>query len=93
MIESNKNSRGGKSIVPSITTLQKVSRAVNIPLNDLIRMLDGEQVISLKPDALNEEQVALLTGYNELNKDGKNLIMNMINQLNFNRATEMSVVL
>ena len=42
MLEANKNSRDGKSIAPSITTLQKVSRAVNISFNDLLRMLDGD---------------------------------------------------
>ncbi len=87
MLEADKNSRDGKSIVPSITTLQKVSRAVNVPFNDLLRMLDGDQNINLKPDNLNDEQIALLEGYNLLNDGGKKIIMDMIGQLNVARAS------
>ena len=85
MLEANKNSRDGKSIVPSITTLQKVSRAVNVSLNDLLRMIDGDQNINLAPDNLNDEQIALLTGYSLLNDGGKKIIMDMIGQLNVAR--------
>ena len=90
MLESNKNSRDGKSIVPSITTLQKVSRAVNVSLNDLLRMLDEDQSINLKPDILDSDQIALLTGYNLLNDSGKKVILDMISQLNFGRNSETS---
>ena len=90
MLESNKNSRDGKSIVPSITTLQKVSRAVNVSLNDLLRMLDGDQNINLKPDILDNEQVALLSGYNLLNDSEKKIIKDMINQLNFAHNSDTS---
>lgn len=83
MLEANKNSRDGKSIVPSITTLQKVSRAVNVSLNDLLHMLDEDQTINLSADNLNEEQIALLDGYNRLNDGGKKVIMDMIGQLSF----------
>lgn len=94
MLEANKNSRDGKSIVPSITTLQKVSRAVNISLNDLLRMLDEDQNINLKSDALDEEQIALLSGYNRLSEGGKKVIMDMIGQLNFNRnSTEIKTAI
>ncbi len=88
MLESNKNSRDGKSIVPSITTLQKVSHAVNVSLNDLLRMLDGNQNIDLKPSALDDEQIALLTGYDLLNDSGKKIIKEMMEQLNFGRNSE-----
>lgn len=87
MLESNKNSRDGKSIVPSITTLQKISRAINISLNDLLHMLDGNQSIDLKPDTLNDEQIELIKGYDSLDAGGRKVIMDMIGQLNFgNRA-------
>lgn len=92
MLEADKNSRDGKSIVPSITTLQKVSRAVNVPFNDLLRMLDGDQNINLKPDNLNDEQIALLEGYNLLNDGGKKIIMDMIGQLNFARPQQKMTV-
>ena len=87
MLESNKNSRDGKSIVPSITTLQKISRAINVSLNDLLHMLDSNQSIDLKPDTLNDEQIELIKGYDSLNDGGKKVIMDMIGQLNFGRSS------
>ena len=47
MLEKNKNSRNGKPIVPSVMTLKKVSKALNISFDDLIKMLDSGQEISL----------------------------------------------
>ena len=58
MLESNKNSRDGKSIVPSITTLQKISRAINVSLNDLLYMLDSNQSIDLKPIRLTMNKLS-----------------------------------
>ena len=85
MIEANKNSRDGKPIVPSIATLQKVSRAIKISLNDLLRMLDDDAEINLQSDNLNDEQIELLNGYDSLPEESKGLVMGMIRQLNFNR--------
>ena len=50
-------------------------------------MLDGDQNINLKPDNLNDEQIALLEGYNLLNDGGKKIIMDMIGQLNIARES------
>lgn len=47
MLEKNKNSRNGKPIVPSVMTLKKVSKVLNISFDDLIKMLDSGQEISL----------------------------------------------
>lgn len=84
MLESNKNSRDGKPIVPSINTLQKVSRAIKISLNDLLRLLDDDAEINLKSENLNDEQLELLNGYDSLTSEGKNLVMGMVRQLNVN---------
>ena len=86
MLEANKNSRDGKKIVPSVTTLQKVSRTVKIPLDNLLRMLDDEQEICLKNDGLSEQEKELINGFGRLNTDGKSLVLNMINQLGGTRA-------
>ena len=47
MLEKNKNSRNGKPIVPSVITLKKVSKVLNISFDDLIKMLDSGQEIAL----------------------------------------------
>ena len=80
MLEANKNSRDGKKINPSVKTLQKISHAVNIPLNDLIRMLDGEQLIALNSN-VEDEELRLLADYRSLNAEGKKIVQGMIKQL------------
>lgn len=47
MLEKNKNSRNGKPIVPSVITLKKVSKVLNISFDDLIKKLDSGQEIAL----------------------------------------------
>lgn len=44
MLEANKNSNGGKPIAPSVETLQKVSSAIEISLDDLLRLLGDEEI-------------------------------------------------
>ncbi|MBO4400730.1 MAG: helix-turn-helix transcriptional regulator [Selenomonadaceae bacterium] len=80
MLEANKNSSNGKPIVPSVGTLQKVSRAIKISLNDLLRMLDDEK-ICVKTENLSEEQITLLSSYDNLPDESKRLIMEMMGQL------------
>ena len=80
MLEANKNSSNGKPIVPSVGTLQKVSRAIKISLNDLLKMLDDEE-ICVKTESLSEEHVALLSSYDSLSDEAKRLITEMMWQL------------
>lgn len=47
MLERNINSKTGEPVVPSIETFIKASRAMNIPLNDLIDMVDENQPVNL----------------------------------------------
>lgn len=47
MLEKNINSKTGEPVVPSIETFIKASRAMNIPLNDLIDMVDENQPVNL----------------------------------------------
>lgn len=77
MLEANKNSRDGKPIKPSVVTLQKVSRAVNISLNDLLRLLDGEQLINLD-DTTDEEVSELMLKYKKLNSINRQQILNIM---------------
>lgn len=47
MLETNKNSRSGKPIKPSLETLRKLASAMYISLDDLLKIVDGNQVVSL----------------------------------------------
>lgn len=49
MLEKNINSKTGSAIVPSLETFIKVSKAMNISLNDLMNMVDENQPITTNP--------------------------------------------
>lgn len=84
MLEADKNSNGGKPIKPSVETLVKVSAAVGIPLDELLRKL-GDEEIDLRQHGFTEEETKLVNGYRRLNDESKRLIFGMIRQLNFGR--------
>lgn len=90
MLESNKNSRDGKPIVPSIGTLLKAAKAMNISLNEILSMLGENQRINLAPE-INEKQTELIKGYNELNADGQILLMGMLNLLRESHGKKVAV--
>ena len=90
MLESNKNSRDGKPIVPSIGTLLKAAKAMNISLNEILSMLGENQRINLAPE-INEKQTELIKGYNELNADGQILLMGMLNLFRESHAKNVAV--
>lgn len=50
MLEKNKNPRNDKPIVPSIVTFKKVSSAINVSLDELMRLVDGNQPVYLGDD-------------------------------------------
>ena len=82
MLEANKNSSIGNPINPSVETLLKVSVVIGIPLNKLLRKLNGEE-IDLRQRDFTEEETELVDGYRGLNEESKRLIFGMIRQLNF----------
>lgn len=47
MLEKNKNSRSGKEIAPSAETLKSVADVFGITIDELLKMLDGDQLIKL----------------------------------------------
>lgn len=47
MLEKNKNSRSGKEIAPSAETLKSVANVFGITIDELLKMLDGDQLIKL----------------------------------------------
>lgn len=78
MLEVNKNSRGGKPIVPSTATLMKVSKVLNIPLTDLIDEGMLEQAVVPKETRTDERSV--LRQYRRLNDTDKQTIVMMMDR-------------
>lgn len=85
MLEADKNSNGGKPIKPSVETVLKVSYAVGMPLDELLRKL-GDEEIDLRHSEFNAEETELVDGYRALSDEGKRLVKGMIGQLNFGRV-------
>lgn len=86
MLEADKNSNGGKPIKPSVETLIKVSFAVGVSLEELLRKL-GDEEIDLRPSEFSEEETKLVNGYRGLDDESKRLVVGMIRQLNFKRVS------
>lgn len=47
MLEKNKNSRNGKPIIPSLRTIQKLAKGMNITLEKLLSKIDGKQELHI----------------------------------------------
>ena len=86
MLESDKNSNGGKPIKPSVETLLKVSCVLGVTLEELLRKL-GDEEIDLRQPKFSAEETDLIDGWRKLSSEGKQLIVSMIQQLNFGRAS------
>lgn len=52
-LEKNIDYRTGKPISPTLETVKKVSAAIQIPIDDLLKMLDDEQLLTLNSNIIN----------------------------------------
>ena len=97
MLEANRNSRSGKPIAPSVSTLGKVAKVLHISVGDLLLMM-GDEVIDVSGDnAVDavDEQEKLLGEFQKLNLENQKLVMNMMKQLNVGgkrRKTTQNVI-
>ena len=80
MLEADKNSNGGKSIAPSVETLQKTSRVIGISLDELLRKL-GDEEINLKFIDYTPDESEIVGYYRKLNREDKNFVADMIRRL------------
>lgn len=53
MLEKNIDYRTGKPIAPTLDSVKYISNAMNIPIDDLLKMLDDEQEFKLNEDILS----------------------------------------
>ena len=91
MLESNKNSNGGKPIAPSVETLQKVSHAIGISLDELLRKL-GDEKIDIRQLSFNDDEAELVDVYRQLPPERKQLVKSLVGQLNFGRSVSPSAM-
>jgi len=74
MLENDYNPSTKKAIIPSAITLKKCSAAMNMSLDELVKMLDPNQKINLIPnisESLSPSEQSLVADYRKLNSIGQ----------------------
>ena len=73
LLEKNINPKTNKAIVPTLETLVKVSKAMKMDLNELIKQLDSEQLVYISPEKteLEKEYSSVLSLYSSLNRKNR----------------------
>lgn len=77
MLEKNENPQTKKPIIPSLVSLKKISKAMNIDFNEFLDVLDNQKVSLLNNDEeiisslKTEQEENLLTDFRKLNATGK----------------------
>ena len=80
MLERGINSNNHKPITPSMETVAAIAKAADIPLDELLRVVDSfpikikEQPAPPAPD-LSKEEAQLLAYYRSMNRAGRTVLM------------------
>lgn len=87
MLERNVNSKTGEPVIPSVETFLKVAKAMNITLDELTKLVDENQPISLQEhdlaavgnsplpsNILTPAEQSLLTDFRQLNDEGQDKV-------------------
>lgn len=77
MLEKGKHPQSQRRLVPSLETLKKISVGMNLTMDELLPMLDGNTVVSLvkeSPDTLSPDERQLIEDYRGLTPPGQEYI-------------------
>ena len=88
LLEKGINPTTGKPFSPTLQTLNKIASATGQDIDSLLKSLDSEQLITVKPAGytFSNEEKEMVQGFNSLNTDGRNIIFNVINSLRFTHS-------
>lgn len=86
MLENDKNTKTGRPIIPKADTLMKLAFGMNMELEQLIKMMDGDIVIQISPNkrvdsVLSQKEQTLLSRYRMLDDEDKGEVSGFINGL------------
>ena len=84
MLENEKNSKTGKPINPKAETLKKIAKGMNIELDQLIKMMDGDIEVDFKVD--NPKEGLLLSYFSLLNETGQDVAISQVKTLTDQKA-------
>lgn len=91
MLEKGVNPTTNKPVSPTMQTFEKIAKATGQDVDTLIKILDNEQLITIKPFDLDEKRTELLKGYDGLNADGQILLIGMLNLLRESHGKKVAV--
>ena len=76
LLEKGINPTTNKPFSPTIQTFEKIARATGQDVDSLLKILDDEQLITIKPSSssFSEEEKKLVDGYRNLNFDNRRMI-------------------
>ena len=78
MLEKGINSTTQKPVSPTIQTLEKIARATGQDIDSLLKILDGEQPVTVRPFKINEEEIRLVKNFRNLNRLNRKQILNIM---------------
>ncbi len=102
MLESGKHPQNNRPLTPSIVTYQKIAKGMGIPLEDLLRLVDGDEPVSVGADSASTlhdlayrtaVQQQLLEGFDRLTDVNKGRVLQYVETLleNQEKKTDSSL--
>ena len=87
MLEKGVNPTTGKPVSPTIQTFEKIAKGTGMDIDSLLKLLDGDQPITINPlVSLSDEQTMLLKGFESLNTTGRNLLIGVLESLSLSHS-------
>ena len=83
MLEKGVNPTTKKPVSPTMQTFEKIARATGQDVDSLLKILDDEQLVTIKPKNINlsREETELLDGFKFLSAEGQSILLNILNSL------------
>ncbi|MBR0290116.1 MAG: helix-turn-helix transcriptional regulator [Selenomonadaceae bacterium] len=93
MLEKGVNPTTGKPVSPTIQTFEKIAKATGQDLDSLLKILDGDQPITITTkNSLNSEEKKLLDDYRSLDNDGRRDFWSYLEFLKFKYAPNVAAM-
>lgn len=93
MLEKGINPSTGKPVSPTIQTFEKIARATGQDLDSLLKILDGDQPITINAtNSLNGEEMKLVDEFRSLDDNGRQDFWRYLEFLKFKCAPRMAAV-
>ena len=86
MLEKGVNPTTNKPVSPTMQTFEKIAKATGQDVDTLLKILDDEQLITIKPFKLDEKKTELINGYDKLNDEGQNMLLGILASLQQSHA-------